>query len=125
MKKSYLYNVEMFFQHTNPRNAVSNTLEFSEYYNRLDKVGKNRLKTFFHNIKMRAYVCISPITYETEKGVRYVYVNIKYRSGGGLNFTMICFPGFETFRDILINNIIDIELDDLLKECESHNKEEK
>ena len=51
-------------------------------------------------------------------------LHIKYRSGGGLNFTLLCFPGFEIFRDILINNIIQIELDDLLKECETQNQDE-
>lgn len=95
-----------------------------DYYNKLDKSGKTRLGVFFHHISMRANVSISPITYITEAGIKYVYVNIRYRSGGGTRFTLVCFPGFETFRDILINNIVQIELVDLLKELEAQNQDQ-
>lgn len=124
--KSYskFYTVESFFQHSNSLNPVTNTVAMQDYYNKLDNSGKTRLGVFFHHISMRANVSISPITYKTETGIEYVYINIRYRSGGGTRFTLVCFPGFKTFRDILINNIVQIELDDLLKECESQNQDE-
>lgn len=119
-----IYNVEKFFQHTNATNAVSNTVDFYDYHNKLDKSGKARLEAFFHLITIRANVNISTITYKTDSGIEYVYVNAKFRSGVGQKFTIVCFPGFEKFREVLINNIVQIELNDLIKECESHNKEE-
>ena len=125
MKKNInIYNVGSFFQHSNSKNPVTNTVAMQDYYNKLDNSGKTRLGVFFHHISMSANVSISPITYKTETGIEYVYINIRYRSGGGLKFTLICFPGFETFRDILINNIVQIELVDLLKECETQNQDE-
>lgn len=107
-RKNNIITIETFFP------DISSEEDFKGYHNALDENGVFYLKLFIDQIEMGANINISPRVYKDRFGVEYVYVNLRYRTGGGERYKVICFPGFEKFRLAMMTTGIKVTYNEII-----------
>lgn len=108
-RKNNMVTIETFFT------DISSEEDFKSYHNALDDNGIFYLKLFIDQIEIGANINISPRVYKDRFGIEYVYVNLRYRNGGGERYKVICFPGFEKFRQAMMTTGIKITYNEIIK----------
>lgn len=107
-KKNSMVTIETIFT------EIFSEEEFIGYHNALDENGLFFLKLFIDHIAMGANINISPRIYKDRFDIEYVYVNVRYRIGGGENYKVICFPKFDKFRQAMMTTGIQVTYDEIV-----------
>lgn len=116
---SKLINNKTFFVENNPKNGVINKQAFINHLSQLTVSETRKLEKLFVDLKNGAPIQLAPLDYTTQDGnVKFTYVNLPFINGGKTSYTVICFDGFDNFRNLLTTHRVDVDLTGLMAEAQ-------